>query len=503
MGRKHLTAPALARTRGPAPLASATGRAIVAAAVLGSALAFMSDDMLNVAIPSVAADLHASVTDVQWIVNSYYVALVSLVLVAGSLGDVLGHRRVFLGGLTMFSMGALLCAAAPVLSLLVAGRAVQGIGAAATLTAGLALVIRLVRPEDRNRAMGAFLGATAALPALGPFLGGMLADLVSWRAIFLLPLVFPAAAVILTHAFVPETTLMSNRRLDVLGAGAAFVALASATVALILGPGHWSAPLPVAAIALAVLAVTGFVIIERRVPDPMLPLRLFRIPVFLGGNLAWLLACLASSGAVFFVAIGLQATLGYRPIVAGLALMPIYLVMMVGSPLAGRLADRIGPRRPVVVGLGVYSVGLWMLSGIHPGSTLLADVLPGLLVMAGGMATFAAPLAAASLGAVSETDQGVASGVNNVTGQLAGLLAIAILPAVAGLGGASFAGPEFARGITTALIIAAGLAAGACIVGALTFRSAPTSFRRRVPAAPTTAGVGLGQHPAVQPPGRA
>jgi EmrB/QacA subfamily drug resistance transporter len=476
---------------------------VVAAGVLGSALAFMSDDMLNIAIPSVAADLDASMTDVQWIVNSYYVALVSLVLVAGSLGDILGHRRVFLGGLILFSMGALLCAAAPVLSVLVAGRAVQGVGAAATLTAGLALVIRLVRPEDRNRAMGAFLGATAALPALGPFVGGILADVLSWRAIFLLPLVFPAAAIVLTRAFVPETTLMSNRRLDVPGAGATFVALASATVALILGPGHWGDPLPVAAMALAVTAVTAFVFHERRAANPMLPLRLFRIPVFLGGNLAWLLACLASSGAVFFLAIGLQATLGYRPIVAGFALMPIYLVMMVGSPLAGRLADRIGPRWPVVIGLAIYSVGLWMLSGIHPGSTLLSDVLPGLLVMAGGMATFAAPLAAASLGAVSETDQGVASGVNNVTGQLAGLLAIAILPAVAGLGGASFAGPEFARGMTTALMIAAGLAAGACIAGALTFRSAPTSFRRRVPVALTTAGVGVRQHPVVQPPGMA
>jgi MFS family permease len=210
--------------------------------------------------------------------------------------------------------------------------------------------------------------------------------------------------------------------------------------------------------------------VERRAVDPILPLRLFRARVFLGGNFAWLLACMASSGALFFVAISLQATLGYTPIVAGLALMPIYLVMMVGSPLAARLADRLGPALPTVIGFAVYSLGLWMLSGIRPGATLLADVLPGLLVMAGGMATFATPLASATLSAVRDSDQGVASGVNNVTGQLAGLLAIAILPALACLGGVGFAGPEFARGYGTALTVAAALAVGACITVALTFR---------------------------------
>jgi EmrB/QacA subfamily drug resistance transporter len=451
-------------------LASATGRAVVAAAVLGSALAFMSDDMLNVAIPSVAAELGGSVTDIQWIVNSYYVALVSLVLVAGSLGDILGHRRVFLTGLSVFAIGALVCSAAPGLWLLIVGRGLQGVGAAATLTAGLALVIRLIRPDDRSRAIGAFLAATAALPAVGPILSGVLLDLLSWRAIFLLPLVFPIAGMVLTRVFVPETVLVSGRRLDIRGTGSAFATLAALMVALIVGPGDWAAPLPVTAMAVAAVAASLFVILERRAVDPMLPLRLFRARVFLGGNVAWLLACMASSGAVFFIAISLQTTVGYSPLLAGLVLTPIYLVMMVGSPLAARWADRIGPTRPTVIGLALFSVGLWMLSRIGPESTLLADVLPGLLVMAGGMTTFATPLASATLGAVGDSDQGVASGINNMTGQLAGLLAIAVLPALAGLGGAGFGGPEFARGHTTALMIAAGLAAGACIIVALTFR---------------------------------
>ena len=150
--------------------------------------------------------------------------------------------------------------------------------------------------------------------------------------------------------------------MDIRGAGAAFAALAALTVALILGPPDWAAPVPVTAMAVAAVAASLFVMVERRAVDPMLPLRLFRARVFLGGNLAWLLACMASSGAVFFVAISLQTTLGYTPIIAGLALMPIYLVMMVGSPLAARLADRFGPALPTVIGLAVYSFGLWMLS---------------------------------------------------------------------------------------------------------------------------------------------
>jgi MFS family permease len=206
-------------------LRSATGRAVVAAAVLGSALAYMSDDMLNVAIAAVAADLGGTVHDIQWVVNTYYVTLVALVLVAGAIGDLTGHRRMFLAGMALFTLGALGCAAAPSLWLLIMGRGVQGVGAAMTLAAGLALVSELIHPAERGRAIGLYMGVVAALPALGPVLSGALVDLASWRAIFLAPLVFPAVAFLLTRARIPETPRTSGRRPDLPGAGAVLVAL--------------------------------------------------------------------------------------------------------------------------------------------------------------------------------------------------------------------------------------------------------------------------------------
>jgi MFS family permease len=185
------------------------------------------------------------------------------------------------------------------------------------------------------------------------------------------------------------------------------------------------------------------------------------------------------------VAISIQTTLGYRPLVAGLTLMPIYLVMMVGAPMAGRVADRIGHRAPILVGLTAYTFGLWMLSGIGPDSTLLSGVMPGILVLALGMATFTAPLVAATFGALDHADQGVASGVNNAMGQLAGLLAVAVLPAVAGLSGVPLSDPAFAMGHTAAMQIGAGLAATAMLVAVITF--GPLGKRR---------AIGTGRRPA-------
>ena len=438
--------------------------------MLGSALAYMSDDMLNVAIPAVAADLGGTVSSIQWVVNTYYVTLVALVLVAGAIGDLVGHRRVFLTGMALFTLGALGCAAAPSLWLLITGRGLQGVGAAMTLAAGLALVSELIHPDERGRAIGLYMGVVAALPALGPVLSGALVDLASWRAIFLAPHLFPALAFLLTRARIPETPRVIGRHPDLPGAAALLVALAALTIALIEGPGGWDRLLPLTAALVAVLAGSLFVAVEGRAKRPMLPLRLLQRRVFIGGNLVWLLACLTSTGAFFFVAVSLQTTLGYRPLVAGLALVPLYLVMTFGSPLSGKLADRIGPRLPTLVGLVVYSAGLWLLSGIGPGSELVSDVLPGLIVLASGTAMFGPPLTTATLGALDDADQGIASGTINAVGQLGGLLAIAVLPAAAGLSNAMVGGPAFAAGHSHALRIAAGIAAAATILAAATFR---------------------------------
>lgn len=432
------------------------------AAVFGTALAYTSDDMLNLAIPSVARDLQATVTDVQWILNAYYVALVSCVLAAGAIGDIVGHRRVFVSGILLFSAGALVCGSAPAIWTLVVGRFVQGIGAAMLLSAGLALVTYLSLPDDRSRAIGQFLGLVAAVPAIGPFASGVLVDLLSWRWLFVAPLVLPVVALIIARLGVPETPRASDRRPDMAGALLAFITLAAFSIALIEGAASGATAVPFAALAAAALGGTAFVVVERRAADPMLPLRFFRRRTFVNGNLLWLLGCLTSWGAVFFVAVMLQTTLGQPPLIAGLMLTPIYLVMMVGSPLAGRLAGRVGPRWPVCVGLSIYSAGLLLLGRIGPASAGAADVLIGILVFATGLALFSTPLAAVTMSALDEGEQGVASGVNNAMGQLAGLLGIVILPAIAGLGGIGLGDPAFAEGYARALGATA-LIALACI----------------------------------------
>jgi EmrB/QacA subfamily drug resistance transporter len=444
-------------------------RAVMVAAVLGTSLAYMSDDMLNLAVPSLARELGASMAGVQWILNSYYVTLVAFVLIAGSIGDIVGHRRVFSSGLVAFSAGAVLCATAPSVPVLVVGRALQGLSAAMLLAAGLALVTCLSPPEARNREVGTFFGLVAAVPALGPFLSGVLVDALSWRWLFVVPLVLPVTAWGLTHWLLPETPRDRDRHPDVQGAFAALVALCGLSVALILGPGATTRTLALLAAAVAVAAGTWFVFIERRRRDPLLPLGFFRRRRFLGGNLVWLLGCLTCWGAVFFVAVTLQVTLGLRPVVAGLVLTPIYLVMMVGSPLAGVVADRYGPSWPILGGLIVYIGGLWLLAGIGDGSSM-PYVLTGVGVFAVGMAGFTAPLAAATLSALDDRDQGVASAVNNAVAQLAGLLAILVLPAAAGLSGANaLGGAEFATGYSRALQVSAAIATAGILIAVITF----------------------------------
>lgn len=452
-------------------------RAVLVAAVLGTALAYMSDDMLNLAIPSVARDLQATAAGVQWILNAYYIPLVAVVLVAGSMGDILGHRRVFTAGLLLFSVGAVLCASAPHVGLLIAGRALQGLAAAMLLAAGLALVTVANPGNRRDRAVGQFVALTAAVPALGPFLSGALVDWLSWRWLFIVPLILPMAALAIARGL-PETPRARNRRPDLQGSLAVLVALCGISVALIVGPAQTSPVLVATAVVLGVAAGAWFITVERRAADPLLPLAFFHRRQFVGANLIWLLGSMTCWGAVFFLAVSLQVTLGLRPLTAGLLVTPIYLLMMAGSPLAGAVASRIGRRRVIVAGLTVYTAGLWLLSTIDASSAVPWGVLLPLGVFAAGMATFTAPLAAAAMSALDDQDQGVASGVNSTMGQLSGLLAIIVLPVLAGLAGASsFAGAAFSEAYPRALQAAAVIAAVGIPVALVTLprRTVPIS----------------------------
>jgi MFS family permease len=452
-------------------------RTILVAAVLGTALAYMSDDMLNLAVPSVARDLHITASGVQWILDAYYIPLVAFVLVAGSVGDIFGHRRVFRTGLLLFCGGAVGCAVATDRAVLVAGRASQGFAAAMLLAAGLAMVTRANAGQRRDRALGQFFGLVASVPAVGPFVSGALVDWLSWRWLFLAPLVLPAASLLLTR-WIEETPRAIGRRIDLKGGIAALIALSCISVALILG-GRSASFLPAAAGLLGLIASGWFIAVERRSADPLLPLAFFRRPVFVGANVVWLAACMTSWGSVFFLAVALQVTLGLRPLIAGLLLTPIYLVMMVGAPASGRIARRFDHGRVIVLGLGVYATGLWLLGGIDASSTVPWDVIAPLGVFAVGMAVITAPLASAGMSALDEQDQGVASGVNNTVGQLGGLLAIVILPALSGLAGADgFGAAPIADAYPRALHASAFIVAATIPVALLTLRIG--SPRRRV-----------------------
>ena len=471
--RSYRAEPGADRT-GTAPvveLSSRSGRAVIVAAVFGSALAYMSDDMLNVALPTLADDLDVGVTGAQWVVNGYFVTMLSLMLIAGSIGDIRGHRRVFLEGLGVFTLGAVVCASAPVIPMLVVGRAIQGVGAALVLASGLALVHASFGEDERSRAIGLYMGITAVSTAVGPMLGGLLVDAISWRAIFIVPLAFPVLAAVVTFAGVSEAPRYADRSPDTRGAGLALVTIAAFSVALIGGPNDWLRPEVLAAIAVALVGAVSLIAAQRRADDPMLPLGLFDNPTFVGGNVVTLVSFMASAGAFFFFVVHLQSTLGFEAAEAGAALVPLYLIMLVGSPLSGDLADKIGARVPVVVGLLVFAAGAWWLSTLESGSGYLTEILPGLVVLAVGLATFGAPLTAATLGAIGEDEQGIASGVNNTVGQMGGLLMIAVLPAAAGLSGSSFEGPAFAEGYETALRICALLALAAAAVAVITIRS--------------------------------
>lgn len=428
----------------------------------------MSDDMLNVAVPSVSRDLGVGVSELQWVLNGYFVTMLSLMLTAGSIGDIHGHRRTFLGGLAIFSGGAVVAATAVALPVLVAGRAIQGVGAAFVLASGLALVNGSFREDERNRAIGLYMGLTAVATAAGPVLGGLLTDLLSWRAIFVAPLVFPIAAVVVTCTSVPETQRKLARSVDVKGALLAFVTVSAFSFSLIRGPTGWLRAEVLIGLVATVVGASVFVRWQRRAADPMLPLSLFRDRTFSGGNAVTMLSFMVSAGAFLFLVVQLQTTLGYRPAEAGAALVPVYLVMLLGAPQSGRLADKVGARAPVIAGNLTLAGGVWWLSFIGSGSDFISGVLPGVIVLAIGLAILGAPLTSATLSAVGEDDQGIASGVNNTVGQLAGLLMIVVLPAVAGLSGHAFDGPEFADGYQVAMRVCALLCLFAAAIAAAT-----------------------------------
>ena len=356
-------------------LDSAPGRWLLAVAVLGSGIAFLDATVVNVALPDIGRDLHASTSTLQWILNGYVLTLAALILLGGSLGDRYGRRRIFVLGTGVFTIASLLCAVAPNAELLVVARLVQGVGGALLTPGSLAMVESGFRPADRARAIGAWSGLGGVAGALGPLVGGLLVGAVSWRAVFLINLPLGMFIVVMAGRHVPETRdPAAGGRLDYRGVILAAVGLAGTTYALIEAPAHGASILVLVMAIAGGLALIAFLLSEQGAANPMMPLSMFSSRQFSAANAVTFVVFGAFSGVFFLLVAFLQISLGYSPLAAGAASLPITALMLVLSAPAGGLAQRIGPKIPLTVGPLVTALGLLLLSRIDPGDSYLSAV---------------------------------------------------------------------------------------------------------------------------------
>jgi EmrB/QacA subfamily drug resistance transporter len=454
---------------------------VLAATVLGSSVAFLDATVVNIALPTIGQDLDAGAAGLTWTVNAYTLTLAAFVLVAGSLGDRYGRRRVFMVGAVWFGVASLICALSTGTELLVAFRALQGVGGALLTPGSLAILQSTFRAEDRSRAIGAWSGLAGIAGAVGPFLGGWLVDVASWRWIFLINVPVVVAVVVISARHVPESRdLAAVGGLDLPGAGLAAVGLGALTYGLSAwserGAGSYAVQ---AALVLGLLALVVFLLWERRTAEPMMPLGVFAAPRFGPTNLVTFFVYAALGGVFFWLVITLQVVSGWNPLVAGLSLLPVTVLMLLFSPRAGLLGDRLGPRVPMTVGPLVAAAGVALMIRVGPDAAYLTDVLAPVTLLGIGLTITVAPLTATVLGAVPEEQAGLASGVNNAVARTGGLVLVAVLPALTGLGSRGFAEPaDLQPAFRTAMAVCAGLLALGGVIAALGIRPARTPARK-------------------------
>jgi EmrB/QacA subfamily drug resistance transporter len=440
-------------------LRSPAGRLALVATVAASSMASLDATVVNVAVPHIARDLDAEVSAMQWVLTGYLLALASLIVLGGALGDRFGRRRVFLVGTIWFAVASLLCGLAPSVEVLIAVRLLQGVGGALLTPGSLAILQASFRRTDRATAVGAWSGLGGVAGALGPLVGGGLVDGPGWRWAFLLNVPIAALVTVCAVAAVPETRDPHPGALDVIGAACATVGLATATWALTeAGPRGWTDPSVLLAAALAVAASYAFVRRVRGAAAPLIPPSLFHDRTFTVLNIGTVFLYAAVGSAFFVVAYQLQVVAGWSAVEAGVALLPATLLMLLLSARSGALAQRIGPRLQLTAGPLLAGAGLLLLARIDADPSWTVDVLPGAVVFGLGLVTFVAPLTASVMAAADPAHVSVASGVNNAVARAASLAALAVIPVVSGLTGADTAAAvtDAAR---IALVITAVLAA--------------------------------------------
>ncbi|MEU5213280.1 MFS transporter [Streptomyces sp. NPDC020742] len=465
----------------PAPggvrLASAQGRWVLATAVLGSGMALLDSTVVNVALPRIGADLHADLAVLQWTVTAYLLTLSSLILLGGALGDRYGRRRIFVLGVVWFAAASLLCGLAPHAGVLIAARALQGIGGALLTPGSLAVLQAVLHPDDRARAVGAWSGLGGVAAAIGPFLGGWLVDGPGWRWVFFLNVPLAAVCVPVALRHVPETRERDAEQrggFDVRGAVLGALALAGVSYALITAPASGATARVIAPALVGLLLGAFFLRVERRSPDPMLPPAIFGIRLFSAINAVTVCVYAAFSGFFFLSVLQLQVVAGYSALQAGTALLPTTVLMLLLSARSGELGQRIGPRIPLTVGPVLCAAGMLLMLRVSRDAVYLTEVLPAMVVLGAGMVTLVAPLTSTVLASVDVDRAGLASGINNAAARAAGLVAVAALPLLVGMGPEAYRSAEaFEAAFRRAMPLLAGVLLAGALIAWLTVRPEP------------------------------
>lgn len=433
------------------------GLLTLTAVTVGSGVALLDGTIVGIALPTIGRDLDASLSGLQWINNGYVLALASLILVGGGLGDRWGRRRVYLVGVAWFALASLGCALAQSTEVLVAARVLQGVGAAMLTPGGLAIIQSSFRPEDRPWAIGTWAGVSGIATAIGPFLGGWILDHLTWHWIFAVNVPLCALVIGLSLAVVPESSDdESTGSFDVAGAVTTAVFLGALTWLLTSGPLAKGVTVAIA-VAVVVVAAAGFVVAERRASRPLVPFSLFTSRVFSAANLMTFLVYGALGAIMFVLVIQLQTSSGWSPLASGLATLPVTILLLLLSPRMAELAHRTGPRLPMSAGPVVCAVGVLVLAAVGPG-TGWPLVLAGTTVFALGLATLVSPLTSAVLAAAPDRLAGSASGINNAVARSGTLLAVAAIPPLVGLSGDDYTDPAaLTEGYRWAAFVIAGL----------------------------------------------
>ncbi|MBN1631907.1 MAG: DHA2 family efflux MFS transporter permease subunit [Thermoleophilia bacterium] len=394
-------------------------------------MAMLDNTVVNVALPSISESLGSGISGLQWIVDAYTLVFATLLLTGGTLGDLLGRKKCFLAGLVVFTAGSLLCALAPSLSVLIAGRGVQGIGAAVLMPGTLAILTNTFPdPRERAQAIGIWAGVSGLALAMGPVIGGLLVDSLGWQSVFYLNVPVGVIALVVAWLVVREFKHSEGRRLDLPGQALAIVTLGALTYALIEANNYgWTSPLILALFATTAVGLAAFILVELRSSSPMLELRFFRNPTFTAGAVCAAVISFGMFGMFFFLSLFLQNVQGYTPLEAGIRTLPCTGMILIFAPLAGRLAGRIGSRLPMTLGLAVNALSLFLFTRVQV-ETPYGDIWPILSLAGFGMAIVMTPMTAAIMGAVPQERAGMASATTNASREIGGVFGIALLGAV-------------------------------------------------------------------------